>query len=268
MQSARSAFNVVERGRPTGPTMMFAHGYGCDQNMWRHVAPHFEDRYRVVLFDYVGAGGATAPYDPERYATLDGYAADVRRICHELELGDVIFVGHSVSAMVGVLAENAEPDLFEALVMIGPSPRYLNTVDGYVGGFEPSDIDDLLEALAGNYLGWSSTMAPAIMGNQHRPELAAELETSFCTVDPMIAERFARATFTADNREDLARVKARTLVLQCQQDIIAPLQVGQYVAEQVSDATLVVLDATGHCPHLSAPDEVVAAIERFLSKES
>lgn len=266
MQTATSAFNVVGRGRTDGRVMLFAHGYGCDQNMWRHVAPRFEDRYRVVLFDYVGAGGAQAPYDPVRYSTLDGYADDVLRICHELDLRDIVFVGHSVSAMIGVLAENAEPGLFEALVMIGPSPRYLNSEDGYVGGFERSDIDGLLEALAGNYLGWSSAMAPAIMGNPERPELAAELETSFCTVDPMIAERFARATFTADNREDLAQVRARTLVLQCQQDIIAPLDVGRYVAEQVSDATLVVLDANGHCPHLSAPDDVVDAIERFLAQ--
>jgi sigma-B regulation protein RsbQ len=263
---ARSAFNVVERGRTEGPVMLFAHGFGCDQNMWRHVAPRFEDRYRVVLFDYVGAGGALAAYDAARYSSLDGYADDVIRICRELDLADVVFVGHSVSAMIGVLAENAEPDLFEALVMVGPSPRYLDD-DGYVGGFKAPDIEGLLEALASNYLGWSSTMAPAIMGNPDRPELADELEASFCTVDPMVAERFARTTFLSDNRDDLTKVKARTLVLQCQQDIIAPPEVGKYVTEQINHATLVVLEANGHCPHLSAPHEVVAAMDHFLVQE-
>lgn len=264
---AKVAFNVHERGLADGPVLLFAHGYGCDQNMWRLVAPRFEDRYRVVLFDYVGAGGARAPYAPDRYSTLQGYADDVLRICRELDLTDVVFVGHSVSSMIGVLAQVAAPELFAALVMVGPSPRYLDDT-GYVGGFTASDIDGLLDSLASNYLGWSSAMAPAIMGNPDRPELGDELEASFCTVDPMIAERFARATFLSDNRDDLAKVTAPTLVLQCQHDIIAPRAVGEYVAEQVPDSSLVILDATGHCPQLSAPDDVVAAIETFLERES
>jgi sigma-B regulation protein RsbQ len=264
---AQVAFNVHQRGLVDGPVLLFAHGYGCDQNMWRHVAPRFEDRYRVVLFDYVGAGGARAPYDADRYTTLRGYADDVLQICRELDLTDVVFVGHSVSAMVGVLAEVTAPEVFSALVMVGPSPRYLDDT-GYVGGFAPADIDGLLDSLASNYLGWSSAMAPAIMANPDRPELGEELEASFCTVDPMIAERFARATFLSDNRADLALVTTPTLVLQCQQDIIAPQAVGRYVAEQVPDSTLVLLEATGHCPHLSAPDEVTAAIESFLAGES
>lgn len=261
--NARDAFNVTESGRPDGPVMLFAHGFGCDQNMWRHVAPQFEDRYRVIRFDYVGSGGAQAPYDPARYATLAGYAADVLDICHELGLRDVVFVGHSVSAMIGVLAEQRAPELFAALIMVGPSPRYINDGD-YVGGFEPADIDELLDSLGSNYLGWSAAMAPAIVGNPDRPELGAELEKSFCTVDPDIAERFARATFLSDNREDLPRVGARCLVLQSREDIIAPPAVGQYVAEHVPDATLVVLDAVGHCPHLSAPDDVGIAMRDFL----
>ena len=264
---AKVAFNVHERGLVDGPVLMFAHGYGCDQNVWRHVAPRFEDRYRVVLFDYVGAGRAEAPYDPDRYSTLRGYADDVLRICRELDLTDVVFVGHSVSSMIGVLAELDAPELFAALVMVGPSPRYLDDT-GYVGGFTSTDIDGLLDSLASNYLGWSSAMAPAIMGNPDRPELGDELEASFCTVDPMIAEQFARATFLSDNRHDLAKVRAPTLVLQCQQDIIAPRAVGEYVAEQVPDSSLVILDATGHCPQLSAPDDVAAAIETFLEQES
>lgn len=261
---ARAAFNVQDRGVPDGRVLMFAHGYGCDQNMWRDVAPLFEDRYRVVLFDYVGSGGALARYAPERYSTLDGYADDVLGICRQLDLSDVVFVGHSVSAMIGVLAEIAAPELFAGLVMVGPSPRYIDDVD-YVGGFQAADIDGLLDMLASNYLGWSSAMAPAIMGNPDRPELGQELEASFCTVDPVIAERFARATFLADNRADLAKVKAPTLVLQSKEDIIAPLEVGNYVAHQMSNARLVVLDATGHCPHLSAPEQVVAALEAFLN---
>lgn len=264
---AKVAFNVHERGLADGPVLLFAHGYGCDQNMWRHVAPRFEDRYRVVLFDYVGAGGARAPYAPDRYSTLQGYADDVLRICRELDLTDVVFVGHSVSSMIGVLAQVAAPEQFAALVMVGPSPRYLDDT-GYVGGFTASDIDGLLDSLASNYLGWSSAMAPAIMGNPDRPELGDELEASFCTVDPMIAERFARATFLSDNRDDLAKVTAPTLVLQCRQDIIAPRAVGEYVAEQVPGSSLVILDATGHCPQLSAPDDVAAAIEAFLERES
>jgi len=261
-----AAFNVRQGGREDGRVLLFAHGFGCDQNMWRLVAPRFEDRYRVVTFDYVGAGGARAPYDPQRYSTLGGYADDVLRICRELELSDVIFVGHSVSAMIGVLAEIAAPDTFAALVMVGPSPRYVDDGD-YVGGFQQADIEGLLDALASNYLGWSHAMAPAIMGNADRPELGQELEASFCTVDPVIAEQFARATFLSDNREDLAKVKAPCLVLQCQQDVIAPPEVGRYVADQLPHATLTMLAATGHCPHLSAPVEVIRAIDDFLERE-
>lgn len=259
----RAAFAVHESGLADGPAMVFAHGFGCDQNMWRHVAGRFERTHRVILFDYVGSGRAQAPYDPERYSSLTGYADDVLRILRELQLSDVVFVGHSVSAMIGALAEIQAPELFAGIVMVGPSPRYLDDT-GYVGGFAPSDIDELLDSLASNYLGWSSAMAPAIMGNPQRPELGRELEASFCTVDPDIAERFARVTFLSDNRDDLPKVGARTLVLQCQQDIIAPTGVGEYVVGRMPDATLVVMDATGHCPHLSAPDEVVDAIEAFL----
>jgi len=260
------AFNVTESGVPDGQVMLFAHGFGCDQNMWRHVAPQFEDRYRVVLFDYVGAGGAQVAYDAARYATLDGYADDVLRICRDLDLQDVVFVGHSVSAMIGALAERREPDRFAALVMIGPSPRYIDDGD-YHGGFGPEDIDGLLDSLASNYLGWSAAMAPAIMGNPEHPELGEELRTSFCTVDPVIAEGFARATFLSDNRDDLRAVQAPTLVLQCREDIIAPPSVGRYVADNLRAGTLTLLDATGHCPHLSAPGAVVDAMDDFLKKK-
>ena len=243
--------------------MVFAHGFGCDQNMWRFVAPAFEDDFRVVRFDYVGSGAALQPYDRARYSTLDGYAVDVVRICSELDLRDIVFVGHSVSSMIGVLAERQDPGLIGAHVMVGPSPRYINDT-GYTGGFEPAAIEGLLESLESNYMGWSAAMAPVIMNNSQRPELSRELEKSFCTVDPDIAARFARATFLSDNRADLPDVNAPTLVLQAQEDAIAPLEVGQYVADQIPGATMVVLEAIGHCPHLSAPDAVVSAISEFL----
>lgn len=256
--------NVTVSGNPEGRPMVFAHGFGCDQNMWRFVAPAFEERYRTVLFDYVGAGASDlSAYDPERYGRLDGYAADVIEICEALDLTDVVFVGHSVSAMVGVLAAVAAPEGFGALVLIGPSPRYIN--DGeYVGGFSEEDIADLLASLDSNYLGWSSAMAPVIMGNPDRPELGAELTASFCRTDPEIQKRFARVTFMSDNRADLARAKVPALVLQCSDDVIAPDAVGQYVHRNLPESRLVKLQASGHCPNLSAPDETIAAISSFL----
>ena len=247
--------------------MLFAHGFGCDQHMWRFVAPRFEDRFRVVLFDHVGAGGSDlTAYDIERYSTLDGYADDVVEICRDLGLRDVVYVGHSVSAMIGVLAARRAPELFARLVLVGPSPRYVDDLDdGYVGGFSEEDIAGLLESLESNYLGWSGAMAPVIMGNPDVPELGTELTESFCRTDPEIARRFARVTFLSDNRADLAGVTVPTLVLQSTQDVIAPMSVGEYVVEQMPDASLVVLEATGHCPNLSAPDATTAAIDAFVS---
>jgi len=256
--------NVTLRGRPTGQPLLFAHGFGCDQNMWRFVAPAFEDEYRIVLFDHVGAGRSDlSAYDPGKYASLDGYAQDVLEICAELELEDVVFVGHSVSAMVGVLAANREPGRFAKLVLVSPSPRYLDD-EGYVGGFRAADIEELLESLDSNYLGWSSAMAPVIMGNPDRPELGAELTESFCRTDPGIARQFARVTFLSDNRTDLAAVRVPALVLQCSSDAIAPMAVGEYVDRSLPDSRLAVLRATGHCPNLSAPEETVAAMKAFL----
>lgn len=258
--------NVTVVGRPDGQPMVFAHGYGCDQNMWRFVAPRFADRYKVVLFDHVGAGGSDlAAFDAARYASLDGYARDVLDICGELGLRDVIYVGHSVSAMIGVLAARAEPERFAHLVLVGPSPRYLDDGD-YRGGFSAEDIDDLLDSLESNYLGWSSAIAPVMMGRPDRPELEEELTASFCRADPDIARHFARVTFLSDNRADLPHVHTPVLVLQCANDVIAPINVGAYVSEHLPEATLVVLSATGHCPHMSAPDGTAAAIDQYLHR--
>jgi sigma-B regulation protein RsbQ len=256
--------NIKVSGSGTKP-MIFAHGFGCDQNMWRLVAPAFEDEYKVVLFDYIGHGGSDrSAYDAARYATLDGYADDLLAICSELDLTNAVFVGHSVSAIVGLLAAAKAPERFDRLVLIGPSPRYVNDGD-YVGGFTREEIDGLLDFLDSNHLGWSSAMAPVIMGNPERPALGEELANSFCRTDPTVAKQFARATFLSDNREDLQGVNARSLILQCRHDAIAPLCVGEYVHEHLPQSELVVLDATGHCPHLSAPAETIAAMKAFLA---
>jgi sigma-B regulation protein RsbQ len=258
--------NVQVQGRPDGPPIVFSHGFGCDQNMWRHVWPAFADDHRVVLFDHVGHGRSDhSAFDPERYGSLDGYADDVLAILDALDLEDVVFVGHSVSAMIGALASVRAPERFSRLVMVGPSPRYVNDEDGYVGGFTRPDIDGLLESLESNYLGWSAAMAPVIMGNDERPELGSELTESFCATDPEIARHFARVTFLSDNRDDLASVRTRSLVLQCSSDVIAPVAVGSYVHEHLPDSVLVQLAATGHCPNLSAPEETTAAIKAFLA---
>ena len=244
--------------------MVFAHGFGCDQNMWRFVAPAFEADFRVIAFDHVGAGRSDlAAFDPGKYANLQGYADDLVEIGEALGVHHGVFVGHSVSAMIGLLASLKAPDMFDALVMVGPSPRYIDD-DGYRGGFSESQIEELLEFLADNHLGWSAAMAPAIMGNADRPELAEELTNSFCRTDPEIARHFARATFTSDNRDDLRKVAARTLILQCSEDVIAPPEVGAFCHAAMPGSELVTLKATGHCPNLSAPEEVVAAIRAFV----
>jgi sigma-B regulation protein RsbQ len=256
--------NIRVSGTPGAQPIVFAHGFGCDQTMWRHVAPHFEDDFFVVTFDHIGAGGSDlSAYDPVRHGSLAGYAEDVLGILRELELTDVVLVGHSVSATIAVLAAVAEPDRFDKLVLVGPSPRYIDD-DGYTGGFTEADIAELLASLDSNYLGWSSAIAPVIMGNPDRPELGAELTASFCRTDPEIARRFAHVTFLSDNRADLAEVTVPTLVLQCTDDVIAPVVVGEYVRDAIPGARLVMLDATGHCPNLSAPEATTAAIAAFV----
>ncbi|MFH9268750.1 alpha/beta fold hydrolase [Streptomyces sp. NPDC017546] len=260
----RERNRVRVRGRESGPVVMLAHGFGCDQNLWRLVAPALEERFRVVLFDHVGAGySAASAWSPERYSTLDGYAQDVIGICRELGLGPVTFVGHSVSSMIGVLAAVQEPALFEKLVLLTPSPSYIDDGD-YRGGFSKQDIDELLESLESNYLGWSATMAPVIMGNPERPELGEELTNSFCRTDPEMARVFARATFLSDNRADLPKVTVPTLIAESARDTIAPREVGAYVHARIPGSELVTLDSTGHCPQLSAPEETAEAIIAFV----
>ena len=247
--------------------ILFAHGFGCDQHMWRFVAPAFTDAYKVVLFDHVGAGNSdSSAYNYYKYQSLQGYADDVLEICEALKLTGSIFVGHSVSSMIGVLASLKEPKRFDKLVLIGPSPCYINDeANGYVGGFSHTDIEGLLDSLDSNYLGWSSAMAPVIMGNGDRPELGDELKNSFCRTNPEIARQFARVTFLSDNRSDIQKLQTPTLLLQCSEDVIAPYAVGEYLHKHIPDSTLNVLAATGHCPNLSAPEETIKAIKAYLT---
>jgi sigma-B regulation protein RsbQ len=259
----RNNINIIGSGPAT---IVFAHGFGCDQNMWRFLAPVFSDRYKVVLFDLVGSGRSDlTAYDRNKYNSLQGYADDLIEIIKEHSDGPVIFVGHSVSAMIGVIADVQAPELFAMHVMIGPSPCYINS-ENYEGGFTREDIDSLLNSLESNYLGWSSTMAPAIMGSPGKPELGAELTNSFCSTDPEIAKQFARVTFLSDNRADLSKIKTPVLILQCSDDMIAPLAVGTYMNEEIVNSVLRVVDNVGHCPHLSEPDACIDEMRNFVLK--
>jgi sigma-B regulation protein RsbQ len=263
-ESVLSRNNVKVSGHGSQP-MLFVHGFGCDQNMWRFVTPAFADDYKIVLFDYVGSGHSDlGAYNKHKYSSLNGYAQDVLDVCHALDLENVIFVGHSVSSMVGALAAIREPTLFSNLIMVGPSPRYIND-SPYVGGFERKDIEELLDTMDKNYIGWANFLAPAIMKNPERPELAGELTESFCSTDPVIARNFAEATFFADNRADLPRVPVPSLILQCSDDIIAPDSVGEYLARELPRSAFHKLRATGHCPHMSHPEETIEAIKAYLA---
>ncbi|NYF33500.1 alpha/beta fold hydrolase [Sphingopyxis sp. JAI108] len=256
--------NVTLHGKGSR-ALVFAHGFGCDKHMWTDVSTQFEEDYRTILFDHVGAGESDlAAYDSRKYASLAGYAQDLVEIGEALDLSDAVIVGHSVSSMIGALAAIARPQMFSELVMVGPSPRYIDDGD-YTGGFTREQIDELLIFLEENHLGWSAALAPQIMGNADRPELGDRLTKSFCATDPEIAREFAGVTFYSDNREDLPKIPVRTLVLQCQQDIIAPEAVGEYVHAKVPHSEYILLDATGHCPNLSAPEEVTRAIRDFLA---
>lgn len=262
--SVLSRNNVKVLGRGTQP-LLFAHGFGCDQNMWRFVYPAFEEEYQIILFDYVGSGKSDlSAYNAERYSDLNGYAEDILDIVEELRLENVVFVGHSVSSMIGLLAAVKTPEVFSKLILVGPSPRYIND-DGYFGGFEKKDIVELLDTMEKNYIGWANFLGPAIMKNPERPELGAELTESFCSTDPVIARRFAEATFFSDNRADLPKLKVPSLIMQCSDDLIAPLDVGNYLHKRIPDSTLRILEATGHCPQMSAPEETVRVMREYLA---
>ncbi|HYG19638.1 MAG TPA: alpha/beta hydrolase [Ohtaekwangia sp.] len=257
--------NVTTLGSGSKP-MLFAHGFGCDQNMWRFITTAFENHYKIILFDYVGAGKSDLrAYNRERYSDLNGYTQDVLDICEALDLKDVIFVGHSVSSIIGALAALKKPQYFSDLILIGPSPCYINEA-GYSGGFERKDIEELLDTMDKNYIGWANFMAPAIMKNTDKPELAQELTESFCSTDPQIARQFATATFFSDNRKDLPKVKTPSLIMQCSDDLIAPYAVGEYMHAHLAGSTLKIMKATGHCPHMSHPEETIALMQAYLEE--
>jgi len=257
--------NVKISGQGAQP-IVFAHGFGCDQTMWRFVAPAFENSHKVVLFDYVGCGKSeTRAYNNVRYGSLDGYVQDLLEVCDGADLRNVVFVGHSVSAIIGILAAKRRPKFFERLILIGPSPRYINDLPDYQGGFERAEIEGLLDLMDKNFLGWAQFLAPLIMKNADRPELGEELQESFCAMDPAIARRFAEVTFFADNRADLADVQVPALIVQCSDDAIASEIVGRYVRDHMSQSTFHLLEATGHCPHMSHPVETIAAIKNYLA---
>lgn len=246
---------------------MFLHGFGCDQTLWRFVAPAFERDFRVVTFDYIGAGASDrSAYDPARYATLQGYADDVLEICDALALEDVILVGHSVSASVAMLASIAEPARFTDLVLITPSPRYLDDPPDYRGGFVASDIEALLGMMDVNATGWAAYLAPVVMGNPDRADLSSDLEATFCSIDPVMARQFAEVTFLADNRDDLPRVTVPSLIVQVANDVVAPMEVGRYLAAHLADSTFRVIEGTGHCPHVSDPQETIKVVQTYLQE--
>ncbi len=256
--------NVKVSGEGTD-TIMFVHGFGCDQHMWRFITPAFEQNYQIILIDLVGSGQSDIRYyDFIKYDSLKGYADDIIEVCQLLELENIVFVGHSVSAMIGAKAAVKMPHLFKKMVMVTPSPRYLNDTD-YTGGFTKEDIDELLQNLDANYLGWSSAMAPLIMGNPHKPELTEELTNSFCRNNPSIAKHFARVTFLSDDRADVKKLNTETLIIQCSQDSIAPQQVGEYLHRHIKNSCYHLMEATGHCPHLSEPNKTIQAIKDFIN---
>ncbi|MFJ7970509.1 alpha/beta fold hydrolase [Psychrobacillus sp. NPDC096389] len=262
----RNNVNITGKGTRA---MLFAPGFGCDQNMWRFVAPAFEENYRTILFDYVGSGKSDYnAYSPSKYSKLHGYAQDLLEICAALDLKEITFIGHSVGSTIGMLASIQQPDLFEHLIMIGPSPRYLNDHPDYIGGFEKEDLDGLIDMMEMNYIGWSNYLSKVIMKNPDRPELSKELEESFCSTDPTVARQFAIATFFSDNREDLRKVAVPSLILQCAEDVIAPSEVGNYMHRHLPDNTLRFMQATGHCPHMSHPEETIQLISEYLTTGS
>lgn len=265
-QNISSRNNITVFGQGTQP-ILFAHGFGCDQNVWRFITSAFENDYKLVLFDYVGSGKSDLQaYSPERYSDLQGYAQDVLDVCTALDLTDVIFVGHSVSSVIGLLASLQAPQRFNRLVLVAPSPCYMNDPPSYRGGFDRRDIEELLDLMDKNYIGWASFLAPVIMQNPEHPELAGELETSFCSTDPVIMRRFAEATFFADNRSDLPKVIVPSLILQCSEDAIAPTEVGHYMHHHLKQSSLQMMQATGHCPHMSHPEETIQIIQTYLTE--
>lgn len=258
----RNNVQIIGNGKQV---LLFTHGFGCDQTAWHSITAAFETEYKIVLFDFVGAGNSDiSAYDSTKYSSLNGYVEDLLEILHVLKLSDVIFIGHSVGNMIGLLAAIKQPTYFNKLIFISPSPCYIND-DNYHGGFDRTDLDGLFEIMDNNYLAWSKNLAPQIMGNADRPELGENLAKSFCSYNPAIARQFARVTFLSDNRNDLKNLTVKSVTLQCAQDIIAPTVVGQYLNQNTPGNQIIYLKATGHCPQLSAPEETIAVLKDLIN---
>ena len=250
----------------TGQTLVYGHGFGCSQKMWDRITPAFLGETKQVLFDYVGSGHSDiAQFDPQRYASLQGYAQDLIEVCDALNLsGDVIYIGHSVSCSIGILAAIARPVLFSKLILVGPNPCFVNDAEGYVGGFERADLEGLLALMDQNYIGWANYLAPVIASQDASGAVARELSNSFCSTDPVVARVFAQTTFFSDNRADLAKVGQECLVLQHRHDTLAPVAVGEYVHAHLRNSMLKVLEVSGHCAHMSHPEMVIELIREFI----
>jgi len=261
---ARNNVKVIGNG---SKTLMLAHGFGCDQNMWRFMTPALEQKFKIVLFDYVGSGSSDlSQYDKERYSRLEGYAEDIVEIGEALQLTDVIFIGHSVSSIIGSLASIEAPKLFSKMIMICPSPCFLNFPPDYLGGFEKQDLQELLNLMDKNYIGWANYLAPLVMGDNNPSELTNELSSSFCSTDPVVAKGFAKATFLSDYRHILKKVKQPTLIFQSKNDSLAPPEIGKFINENITNSELELVEADGHCLHMTHPDQVTNSIFKYLNK--
>jgi sigma-B regulation protein RsbQ len=255
--------------RRTGEqAMIFAHGFGCDQNMWRFITADFVDDYKIILFDYTGSGQSDiSEYDPDKYSKLEGYAEDILDICEDYDLGDAIIVGHSVSATIATLASLKSPRHFSRLIHVAPSPSFLNDPPNYMGGFQYSDLEELLDLIDKNYIGWAQYLAPIVIGGQASEWLIGELSSSFCSADPIIAQKFARATFLSDYRSAYAKSTVPSLIIQSRVDALASLAVGDFLNSTTPNSELIVIDSEGHCPHMTHPSITSEAIQKYLSND-
>jgi sigma-B regulation protein RsbQ len=259
----RNNVKVIGNGEKT---LMFAHGFGCDQNMWERLTPYFKDDYRLVLFDYVGSGQSElSAFDRQRYSSINGYAQDIIDVCEALYINEAVFIGHSVSCSAGIVAANLHPEYFSQLVLIGPSPCFLNLPPDYLGGFDKQDLEELLELMDQNFVGWANYLAPVVAGLSGEGQIAGELSASFCSTDPLVAKTFARTTFFADNRKDFEQNNIPCLLLQHEKDTLAPLNVGEYLNSNTAKSTYRVLDVVGHCAHMSHAELVSETIKKYLS---
>ena len=257
--------NVKVVGKKNAPVLMLAHGFGCDQNMWRFILPELEYHYQIVLFDYTGSGNSLlTDYTVEKYSTLEGYAKDIIDIIDELQLKAVTIIAHSVSSTIASIASLDRPKIIKKIVMVCPSPCFLNIPPDYQGGFERSDLEELIGLMDKNYIGWANYLAPLVMGRSQSEELIGELSGSFCSTDPIVAKAFAQATFFSDHRHLLQKITCPVQILQSSSDALASISIGYYMAEKIVNSELVVIEAEGHCLHMTNYQKVTQVCLKFI----